>query len=76
MNSCDKFIEKARQELPELCSTKDLVRIGLFKSEHCAWHARKKGISFDYFKLPHGTVVYPKKGVIELLEKSKHEFKG
>jgi hypothetical protein len=72
MTSCDDFIEKAKRTLPELCTTKDLVKFGIYKSEQAAHNARKKGVAADYFKMPHGNLVYPKKGVIELLEKSKH----
>lgn len=73
MTSCDEFIEKARRELPELCTTKDLVKFGLFVSEQSAHAARKKGQCCEYFKLPHGPVRYPRDGVIKLLEKSKHD---
>lgn len=72
MNGCDDFITRAKKELPELCSTKDLVRFGLYSSEQCAYNARKNGIGFDYFKLPHGHIVYPKNGIIQQLENSKH----
>lgn len=76
MNSCDEFIEKVKRELPDICSTKDLIKMGLFKSEHQAWHARKKGTSFDFFKLPQGTIGYPKTGIIQTLESSKHVRKS
>ena len=72
MTSCDDYIEKARRELPELCNTKDLVNFGIYKSEQAAHIARKKGVASEYFKLPHGTIMYSKKGILELLEKSKH----
>lgn len=72
MTACDEFIENARKVLPDLCKTKDLIKLGIYPSEQAAHHARKKGLACDHFKLPHGTIVYPKKGVIDLLEKSKH----
>lgn len=72
MTSCDDFIERAKNELPDLCNTKDLVKFGIYKSGQAAHNARKKGLAADHFRLPHGTIVYPKKGIIELLEKSKH----
>lgn len=72
MSSCDDFIEKAKKELPDPCSTQDLVRFGIYKSDQAAHHARKNGLAADHFKLPHGTIMYPKKGIIQLLEKSKH----
>jgi len=72
MSSCDDFIEKARKELPDPCSTQDLVRFGIYKSDQAAHNARKNGSAADYFRLPHGTIMYPKKGIINLLESSKH----
>ena len=76
MNSCDEFIERAKRELPDLCTTGDLIKLGIYKSPQAATHARQTGRSSDYFKLPTGTVVHPKKGVIDLLENSKCEAKG
>lgn len=72
MTSCDDFIDELRKELPKLCTAKDLVKFGLYKSEQAAYNARKKGHAFDHFKMPHGTIVYPREGVIESLEKSKY----
>jgi hypothetical protein len=76
MSSCDQFIERAKRELPDLCTTSDLVKMGIFKSAQAASYARKKGMSSDYFKLPTGLVVHPKQGIIELLENAKHSAKG
>ncbi len=75
MTSCDNFIAKARRDLPDLCSTEDLVRFGIYKSSQAAHHARNQGFAADYFKLPQGTIVYPKEGIINLLENSKHSAK-
>jgi hypothetical protein len=76
MTYCDDFIAKIKRDLPELCTTKDLIRIGLFTSEQAAHAARKKGFAPEYFKLPQGSVRFPKQGVIYLLEKSKHSHKA
>src|SRR5260221_4748847 len=76
MTSCDDFIEKAKRTLPELCTTKDLINLGIYKSDQAAYHARKNGLAADHFRMPHGTIVYPKNGIIELLEKSKYDAKG
>src|SRR5260221_13914556 len=75
MTSCDDFIEKAKRTLPELCTTKDLINLGIYKSDQAAYHARKNGLAADHFRMPHGTIVYPKNGIIELLEKSKYDAK-
>lgn len=72
MNSCDAFIKRAMKELPEMCTVKDLLKLGIYRSEQAAAHARRKGLSPDYFKLPHRGVLYPKQGVIEFLKQSQH----
>lgn len=73
MKSCEDYIKKASTVLPDLCKTKDLVKLGIYSSEQAAHNARKKGLAPDYFKMAHGNIVYPKKGIIEFLEKSKHD---
>ncbi len=75
MNSCDDFIEKAKKNLPDLCSVKDLIALGIYRSEQAAAYARKKSIGPDFFKLPHRTVIYPKIGVINYLTKMKFPSK-
>jgi hypothetical protein len=74
MSFCDEFIEKLKKTLPELCIVRDLIDVGIYRSDQAAYHARKSGTSPDYFKLPHRGIVYPKKGIIEFLEKGKHSF--
>lgn len=72
MNSCDEYITRLANTLPEICSTKHLIEIGIYRSEQSACYARKHGLSPDYFKIPLRGVCYPKKGVIDFLEKCKH----
>jgi hypothetical protein len=76
MNSCDKFIEKLQRELPELCTTTDLVKVGIYKSPQAVWRARKTGMFVDFFKLPTGTIVHPKDGIIQMLKNSKNIAKS
>lgn len=76
VSRCDLFIEKISRILPELCSPKDLVKIGIYKTEMGAWHARKKGTSPEFFKLPEGHVLYPKESIIDFLKKAKSAAKN
>lgn len=73
MNACEDYIEAINKVLPDICTTKDLIKIGIFKSDQAAAYARKEGLSPDYFKLPTKTIFYPKKGVIEFLRKSMYQ---
>ena len=76
MNACDKFIEKLQRELPDLCTTTDLVKTGIYKSPQAVWRARKTGVFVDFFKLPTGTIVHPKDGIIQMLINSKNIAKS
>lgn len=74
MNACDSYIDFVEKKLPELCSVKDLVAIGIFKSEQSAYHARRHGDTPEFFLLPNHRVAYPKIGIIDFLK--KHKFSG
>ncbi len=71
MNSCDAYIEKLSSTLPDVCTTEDLIDIGIFRSEQTASIARRKGYSPPYFKMKHGAIVYPKESVIQYLRECK-----
>ena len=78
MNSCDEFIENAKRTLPVRCTVKDLIDLGIYKSDQAAAYARKNGTSPDFFKMPNRTVMYPKSGVISYLMKLRNpsKFRG
>lgn len=71
MSACDDFINKVNQALPELATTKDLIRVGLFRTDQGAAAARRLGNSPEYFRLNKRVILYPKRGVIEFLKRSK-----
>ncbi len=70
MNGCEEFITTAAKKLPELCSARDLVRIGFYTSEQVAAYHRKKGYGPDYFHMDQGHIRYPRTAVIEYLRKA------
>lgn len=72
MSSCDDYIEKITRDLPDPCTTKDLIKAGIFSSDQAASYARRHGIAPDFFKFKGRGVIYPKDGVIAYLERSKH----
>lgn len=67
-NPFDDFIRRAESILPELCSTKDLVNLGIYKSEQAAAYARRKGYSPEFFQFASRTVKYPKDAVLKFLK--------
>ena len=75
MNACDEYIEMAEKELPDIVTTKDLIKIGMYRSDQAASVARRKGKCPGYFQFNKRVVIYPKKGVIDYLKtvKSHHD---
>lgn len=72
MTACEEFILKMEKELPELCSTKDLVALGIYRSAQTAFYSRIRGDGPSYFKL--GTrIMYLRASVIEWLKGKKRE---
>lgn len=63
------LISKLSRTLPELVSSKDLVKIGMYKSEQGAYVARRNGECPPYVRIPACGIRYPKLGVINFLTK-------
>lgn len=72
MNFCDKWIDNLTKDLPERCSTQDLVGIGLYNSVHAAHMARRRGDTPPYIQLGR-KFIYPKEGIIHWLKENTHE---
>lgn len=72
MSSCETFIQKLKNTLPELCSAQDLVKAGLYRSPQAVAMARYAGIGPEYFKVG-GKILFPRDGVIKYLDVNKHE---
>lgn len=73
MSTDKKFILKLEEILPELVTAKDLVKIGIYRTEQAAYSARQKGKSPPYIRIPSRGIVYPKQGIIDFLEKHWNE---
>lgn len=70
MDACDDFINRLDKELPELASTGDLIRAGIFKSHQAAYLARHSGTGPEFFRM-YQKALYPKKGVLEFMRRGK-----
>lgn len=74
MTKCEDFIEHLAETLPDPCTPKDLVRVGIFSSANVVTHARKANRGPAYIQLDRrGKVFYPRDGVIDWLKGSVHE---
>jgi hypothetical protein len=67
MGACEQFISHLELTLPELLSTGDLVRLGIFKTHQAAYAARHMGTGPEFFKVGQ-KLLYPKIGVIEFMK--------
>lgn len=75
MEISKSLIANIKRKLPELCSVRDLLKIGIYRSEQAAYSARKSGNCPAHFRLPFRGIVYPRDGVIEFLIKSVESAK-
>jgi len=72
MGACDDFIKKIEKTLPDLCTVKDLIKVGFYKSPQAARSARIANCSPPYFKLGEKKIIFPKEGIIRWLKKGKN----
>jgi len=71
MSACDDFIQKIDRVLPEMATTRDLIKAGIFRSDQGAAAARKAGNCPEFFRFNNKVILYPKSGVLEFLRKAK-----
>jgi len=71
-SACDEFIKHIEQMLPETCSVRDLIKVGIYKSAQSAFHARRDKKCPPYMKVPGRGFIYPRMGVIDWLHKTKY----
>jgi len=65
---CEEYLEHLELKLPELCTVKDLISVGIYHSNMVASNARKSGNTPPYFQhYKGGKVTYPRSGVIQWL---------
>lgn len=72
MNAVDDFIKMAEETLPPVCFVRDLIKLGIYRSEQSASYARKNKKSPPYMQLPTRIILYPKQGVLEYLRNAKN----
>ena len=70
MMGCETFLDKLYKTLPDLASTKDLVKFGIYRNSQSAYRARGLGPMKcpPWFRMDGRGIVYPKEGVIEFIK--------
>jgi hypothetical protein len=73
MGTCEEVIQKLDRTLPNFCTVKDLIKIGLFKSPQAARSARLANCAPPFFKMGAKTILFPKEGVIKWLRRGMND---
>jgi len=69
MRYLENYIERAREELPDPCTVKDLIKLGIYRSEQAAYHSRVNHMGPEFFQFDNSRVIYPKDAVIAYMKK-------
>lgn len=60
----EHFIQLLKEQLPEVCTSKDLLKFQIFQSQSGLSQARAKGLTPNFLKYPNGRVRYLKSDVL------------
>ena len=74
MKSCQEFLQKLIDSLPEECGVKDLIAAGIYHTRQAAYFGRARNSGPPYI-LVGGRVVYPKSGVINWINNRNEHVK-
>lgn len=69
MSHSKESLNQITSNLPELATTKDLIKVGIFSSIAQATDCRKRGDSPVFITLSKKRIVYPKEEVIVWLQR-------
>ena len=73
MNSIHEHITKSLKNFPEFLRSKDLLKLGLYKSYGDIYHSKKRGLSPPHVLLGDKKIVYLKTSLIEWIIKKSDE---
>lgn len=76
MGRCEEYIDYVDRELPKMATTKDLIRVGIYRTDQAAAKARRKKLGPEFFQLNQRVVLYPKAAVIDFLTERKCPMQG
>lgn len=63
----EQFLSEIETKIPDIASTKDLVELGIFSTNHEALRRRSEGRGPAFIYLSKRRIIYPKNGVISWL---------
>lgn len=68
MGNTQNFLNQLRSNLPELATTKDLIKLGIFSCTVDACYCRKIGQSPPFITLSRKRIFYPREELITWLK--------
>jgi len=71
----ENFIQVLENQLPEICTSNDLIKFQIFQSQSGIPQARAKGLTPNFFKYPNGRVRYLKTDILVWIKGVYHENK-
>lgn len=69
----EEFIYLLQEQLPEICTSNDLIRFQIFQSQSGLSQARAKGLTPNFLKYPNGRVKYLKADVLAWIKRLYRE---
>lgn len=66
-STTEEYFAQLEYKIPELASSADLVRLGIFSSEAALCKARKSGDTPTFIRFSRGRIRYPRASVITFL---------
>lgn len=69
MTALEEYLEFLYRKLPIMCRTKDLLQVGLYRSEQAACAARRRGNCPDFIRTNARVVEYPRPAVLAYVKR-------
>lgn len=74
-SSIENFLQTLEEQLPDICSSNDLIKFRLYLTESGLSRARAKGLSPKFIKFPNRRVIYLKSDILAWVRGIYHEDK-
>lgn len=69
MAQCEAFIKRIENSLPELCTVRDLIKAGFWKSHQSARNARLTEDAPPFLRIGKKKIIFPKTELIQWLRR-------
>lgn len=74
-SSIENFLQTLEEQLPNICSSQDLIKFRIYLTESGLSRARSRGLSPKFIKFPNRRIIYLKSDVLAWMRELYHENK-